>query len=346
MLKFDWFKRFLSGERERQETQEAPRYGRPVSMVSPFGTRIWAVGGGKGGVGKSLIASNAGIALSKQGKKVLLVDADLGAANLHTFLGIEGGRTALSSFLKDEVSDFKSLIQKTPFPNLDLVSGAKDALDVPDVKGSQIWRLRDALKKVEYDLAILDVGPGTSSNLLDMFLISNEGIIVSTPEPTTIENNYRFLKCLFLRKIKTIADSQPDGVLKDLLQKIFSDKWSQRVKTVSDITDQLMRLDFEQGRMLKEDLKSTSISMIVNQTKRGEDARIGQSIRSACSDYFGVDIDYIGSVGYEETVGESIRTRRPLSVYFTNSAAAKSLDCCLGRLLEKNRAAQQVTFQI
>ncbi|MBW7956471.1 MAG: AAA family ATPase [Deltaproteobacteria bacterium] len=346
MLKFDWFKRFLSGERERIDTAEPQVFSRPISTASPFGTRLWAVGGGKGGVGKSLIASNAGIALSKQGKKVLLVDADLGAANLHTFLGVEGGRTALSSFLKDEVSDFKSLIQKTPFPNLDLVSGAKDALDVPEVKGSQIRRLRDALKKVEYDYAILDVGPGTSSNFLDMFLMSNEGIIVSTPEPTTIENNYRFLKCLFLRKIKTIADSQPDGVLKDLLQRIFSDKWSQRVKTVADITDQLIRLDFEQGRMLKEDLKSTSLSMIVNQTKRGEDAKIGKAIQNACSDYFGVDIDYIGSVGYEETVGESIRTRRPLSVYFTNSAAAKSIDGCLVRLLEKNRAAQQVTFQI
>lgn len=346
MLKFDWFRRLLSGERERSDHSEPPGFSRPISTASPFGTRIWAVGGGKGGVGKSLIASNAGIALSKQGKKVLLVDADLGAANLHTFLGVDGGRTALSSFLKDEASDFKSLIQKTPFPNLDLVSGAKDALDVPEVKCTQIKKLRDALKKVEYDYAILDVGPGTSSNFLDMFLMSNEGIIVSTPEPTTIENNYRFLKCLFLRKIKTIADSQPDGVLKDLLQRIFSDKWSQRVKTVADITDQLMRLDFEQGRMLKEDLKSTSLSMIVNQTKRGEDANIGKAIRSACSEYFGVDIDYIGSVGYEETVGESIRTRRPLSVYFTNSVAAKSLEGCIARVVDKSRASQQVTFQI
>ena len=345
VFNLNWFKKLIFWDRDDESRLPAPAASRPVRASSPYGTSIWSVGGGKGGVGKSLVASNLALALSKQGKKVLLVDADLGAANLHTFLGIDGGKGALSSFLKDEISDIGSLISRTPFPNLDLISGAKDSLDVADVRNAQVRRLREALKKVEYDYAVLDIGPGTSSNLLDMFLMGNEGVILSTPEPTTIENNYRFLKCLFLRKIKSIADSQEDGVLNGMLQKIFSDRWSQRVKTVSDIIEQLTMLDFDQGRLLKEDLSATSISMIMNQTKREEDNLMGPSIQRACADYFGMDIGYLGSVAYEDCVSESIRTRRPLVMNYSASRAAKSLEACLGQLMNRANKIQPVTIQ-
>lgn len=346
MLNLNWLKKLIFWDREVDSlSAQAPAACRPIRATSPYGTSIWSVGGGKGGVGKSLVASNLALSLSRQGKKVLLVDADLGAANLHTFLGMDGGKAALSSFLKNEITDIGSLISKTPFPNLDLISGTKDSLDVADVRNAQVTRLREALKNVEYDYAVLDIGPGTSSNLLDMFLMGNEGVILSTPEPTTIENNYRFLKCLFLRKIKNIADSQEDGVLNGLLQKIFSDKWSQRVKTVSDIIEQLSMLDFDQGRMLREDLSATSISMIMNQTKREEDLQMGPSIQMACADYFGMDIGYLGSVGYDDCVSESVRTRRPLVMHYSASGAARSLEACLGQLMNRANKTQPVTIQ-
>lgn len=340
MFNLDWIKKIFKAEEKTQPGQY--RY-RPLAYSQAFGANIWAVGGGKGGVGKSLVASNLGVLLSKLGKRVLLIDADLGAANLHTFLGMEGGRAALSAFLKEEISDIGSLIIKTPFPGLDLISGAKDSLDVADVNSAKVSRLKEALRRVEYDYVVLDIGPGTSSNLLDMFLMSNEGIILSTPEPTTIENNYRFLKCLFLRKIKNLADAQEDGRLKDLLQRIFSDKWAQRVKTVSDIMDSLSDLDAEQGRYLKEHVMASNISMIMNQTKKADDRTIGPSIKRACSDYFGIDISYLGSVSYEESVVDSIRTRKPLAVHYAASGAAKAIDGCLHQLLNRTKPFNAVT---
>lgn len=333
---FNWFKRIF---REAPQEADAHRRYRPLEYPSVFGANIWAIGGGKGGVGKSLMASSIGILLSRQGRKVLLIDADLGAANLHTFLGVDGGMAALSSFLKEEVSDLNSTIIKTPVPNLDLISGSRDSLDVADVNRNKIMRLKEALRKADYDNIILDIGPGTSSNLLDMFLISNEGIILSTPEPTAIENNYRFLKCLFLRKIKTAADLQEDGRLKDLLQNIFSDKWSQRVKTVSDILSQISRLDPEQGRMLRDHINNTNISMIMNQVKKNGDGELGAGIRKACSDYFGIEIAYLGSVAYEECVGDSIRHRKPLAIHYGQSCAAKGIEACLGQIMNKSRAS-------
>lgn len=340
MLNFNWFKRIFKDEPEEPKTA-----GPVFPMIPPggntAGSNVWAVGGGKGGVGKSLIASSIGIALSKTGKSVLMIDADLGAANLHTFLGVDGGRAALSSFLKEEVSDLSSLIMKTPVPGLDLISGARDSLDIADIKGAKISRLKQAVRRLDYDYVIFDIGPGTSSNLLDMFLMSNEGIILATPEPTTIENNYRFLKCLFLRKIKALSDTNEDGRLKDILQKIFSDRWPQRVKTVSDILAQLTEMDYELGRSLREHIAATNISMIMNQARKDEDKMVGPAIRRACADYFGVDIGFLGAVSYEEAVTDSIRMRKPLLMHYAHSSsAAREIEDCVVRLLNRQNGSE------
>jgi flagellar biosynthesis protein FlhG len=61
---------------------------------------IWTIGGGKGGSGKSFITTNIGICLSKLGARIILIDADLGGANLHTFLGILPPVPSLSDFIK------------------------------------------------------------------------------------------------------------------------------------------------------------------------------------------------------------------------------------------------------
>lgn len=330
MPNFSWLLS-LFGIQEKDDGRKPPLY-RPLPNAARK-AEIWAVGGGKGGVGKSFIASNLAILLSKLGNRVLLVDADLGAANLHTFLGIDGGKATLSGFLKGEVDELARIITRTSIQKLDLISGASDALDIADVTSLKITRLGEALRRADYDYIIIDVGPGTSANMLDLFLLSNEGIVLSTPEPTTIENNYRFLKSLFLRKIKTVADSQEDGRLKELLQRIFSDSWPQRVKTVSDILDQLKRMDSYQAGILEEQMNCINISMILNQAKKEEDADIGPSIKRACSDYFGMEINFLGSVFYEEAVSDSIRARKPLSIHYVNAGAVKAIEACLKELL-------------
>lgn len=338
MVNFNWFKRFLLREKpeERMDTPvEAVQFREPPSI---YGTKVWAVGGGKGGVGKTFMAANLGILLSKEEKRVLVIDADLGAANLHTLLGVEGGRHGLCAFFKGEYQELDPIVTKTPFPNLDIVSGANDSLDVADVNREKVARLKSALRKIEYDYVVIDIGPGTTSNLLDLFLMSNDGIVMSTPEPTTIENNYRFLKCLFLRKIRTLADSQPDGRLKEALQKIFSEHWNQRVRTVSDIIGQIFEYDYELGRMLKNHVEATSISMVMNQSKKGEERNIGPSIMKACSDYFGVGIGFLGSVPYEDAVSDSIKLRKPLLIHYAESSAAREVHACFSALYRKGAA--------
>src|SRR5512133_2159016 len=86
----------------------------------PRARRIIAVGGGKGGIGKSMISANLGIALAGRGKRVVMVDADLGGANLHTTLGIDVPKRTLTDFIERRVKRMEDVITPTGIENLGL----------------------------------------------------------------------------------------------------------------------------------------------------------------------------------------------------------------------------------
>ena len=296
---------------------------------------LWTIGGGKGGIGKSFIACNLGICLSRSGKKVLLVDADFGAANLHTFLRANGAPYPLSSFLHGKLLDIQNVITKTSIYNLDLVSGAKDSLNVTDFHENNLNRLYEALRSLEYNYILLDIGPGTSQKMLDLFLAADEGLLIVLPEPTSIENPFRFLKSLFLYKMKITLDSKEEGQVKDILKKIFSPNKGSMVKSIADVFIQLGELDI-QGKILKSIMGNIDISITVNQTKKPEDADIGWTLKRACHDYFGFEIGYLGHIGYDNCVGDSIRYMKPLNIHYDQSVAAKAVVSIAEKLLKKN----------
>lgn len=296
---------------------------------------IWAIGGCKGGVGKSLITSSLGIMLSKRRKRVLLVDADLGAANLHTFIETEKKRSTISGFLKGEIKDIRSVVSRTSVPYLQILSGAKDSLDVANLNGNKIKMLQEALKKLDCDYILLDIGPGTSNNMLDLFLMAKEGILITTPEPTSIENTYRFLKCLLLRRIKNILNSDQHGRLKVQLQKVLYNRNGLRPLTIAAMLKELRTLDRVQGQTLRALMGEKSISIVINQTKRPEDKILGQSIERACYDYFGIEIGGLGSISYDDCVGDSIRYRKPLCIDYKHSEPARDIQAFVCLMLEK-----------
>src|SRR5437762_4963422 len=98
----------------------------PNPAEEPRARHIIAVGGGKGGVGKSLLAANLGIYLAQLGKKVVLLDADLGGANLHTFVGVERPAVTLGDFLNQSVGRLRECVVETAIKDLGLVSGQGD----------------------------------------------------------------------------------------------------------------------------------------------------------------------------------------------------------------------------
>ena len=207
-------------------------------------SRIYAVGGGKGGTGKSFITASLGTILAQQGKKVLLVDLDLGASNLHTFLALGKPQLSLKQYLHKEVHDINDVVVQTKQPNLSIISSSGCSLEIANLYYAQKVKLIRAIKKLSYDYLFIDLGSGTHYNTLDFYLISNEGIIITTPEPISVENMFRFLKSIYLRKIKTVLrENNLNVICQEYLNKIKNS----HIKSFSDIINFVKKYDAENG---------------------------------------------------------------------------------------------------
>jgi flagellar biosynthesis protein FlhG len=281
---------------------------------------IWTIGGGKGGSGKSFITANTGICLSRLGVRVILIDADLGGANLHTFLGISPPALSLSDFLRKRVSNLQDVLLETGIPNLRLLSGAQDLLNAADSKSLQKRKLLRSFQDLEGDFILVDLGGGNAQIVLDFFLMSDGGILIITPEPTSIENTYRFLKSAFYRKLRQTVSSHP---AKAMIDKAMDRKNEMGIQNPHDLFRAVMEVSEEDGKRMMEEAESFRPHLILNQVRSKKDIEIGFSIRSACQKYFGIRIHYLGYVVYDQEVSHSIRRRRPLVLENSQSKAAQ-----------------------
>jgi flagellar biosynthesis protein FlhG len=161
----------------------------------PTPPRVIAVTSGKGGVGKSNIVVNLGLALARQGLKVLLIDADLGLANLDILLGLTARFT-----IYDVLSLGKPLAESVvPGPEgvkiLPASSGIADLAELDDFQKISLLNEVDHYAE-DLDLALIDTGAGISRNVLFFNLASRERIVVANNQPTSITDAYAMIKVL------------------------------------------------------------------------------------------------------------------------------------------------------
>ena len=163
---------------------------------------IWPVAGGKGGTGKSSLTANIGLGLALLGYKVILVDGDLGGADLHLFFDQIAPSKSLSNFLAKEVSSLEEVLVPTPNENLKLVCGGNEMVGSANMPHFTKQRLMRHIAELDADYVLIDLGAGTSYNTLDLFCIADDGIIVCTPEPHARVDAYGFVKNTIYRRLK------------------------------------------------------------------------------------------------------------------------------------------------
>ncbi len=237
--------------------------------------RVVSIGGGKGGIGKSLVSANLGIELARRGKRVVLVDADLGGATLHTTLGIDLPRRTLSDFVERKVSKMEDVITPTGIPNLGLVSGALDHLDAANPRHAQKMRLLRHVQQLDVDYAVLDLGAGTHTNVLDFFLVSDHGVLVLVPEPTAVENAYRFVKAAFWRRMRNVAQVYGyDPLIRAVTE-------GRTFRSPVELVASLAERDPEAGANLARHLAAFRPRLVVNQARTEQDAEVGRAVVAA-----------------------------------------------------------------
>jgi flagellar biosynthesis protein FlhG len=297
---------------------------------------IWTIGGGKGGSGKSFITANVGICLSQLGIRVVLIDADLGGANLHTVLGISPPALSLSDFIKKRVPHLRDVLIPTAVPNLQLLTGAQDLLNAADAKSVQKQKLVRAIQSLNSDTALVDLGAGNSLSVLDFFLMSDGGILVVTPEPTSVENAYRFLKSAFYRRLKQSVSSSS---VKALIDDAMDRKNDMGIQSPHDLLKAVRGLDEGDAQKMVEEVETFHPNLILNQVRSKKDIEIGFSIRSACLKYFGIHVHYLGYVVYDQEVSHSIRRRKPLVLENPRSRAAQCVTEIASKLANSHKMA-------
>jgi flagellar biosynthesis protein FlhG len=300
---------------------------RPAAPPSRSARRVVSIGGGKGGIGKSLISANLGIELARRGKRVVLVDADLGGANLHTTLGIDLPRRTLSDFIERKVARIEDVVTPTGIANLGLVSGALDHLDAANPRYAQKMRLLRHVQQMDVDYAILDLGAGTHTNVLDFFLVSDHGVLVLVPEPTAVENAYRFVKVAYWRRMRNVAQVYGyESLLRNVME---NGSFRSPVELLATFTER----DPDAGANLARHLVSFRPRLVVNQARTPQDADIGHAVVAAWRKYFGLEMDYLGYIAYDDEMWRAVRARRALLVERPDVGAARSFATIADSLL-------------
>ena len=292
--------------------------------------QVWAIGGGKGGVGKTLVAANFAVTLAKAGARVYLVDLDLGGANLHTCLGVEQSEKTLTDLFSAKVKNLEELAIPTVVPNLYLISGAQDSLNVANLPHAQKQKLLTKLRQLPADYVVLDLGAGTSYNTLDFFLSADVGILVVLPEPTSMENAYRFIKSSFYRKLKNIECLYDARTFVDAT---MNKRNELGIRTPADLLRALEEQYPEIGSKVRNDINKFEMKLVVNQARTEADSEIGFGVRNVCKKYFGFNLDYLGHIDYDSSVWQSVRRKRPLTVEFPGSPLVPTIQKMVGKLV-------------
>jgi flagellar biosynthesis protein FlhG len=283
---------------------------------------IWPIGGGKGGSGKSFLACSLGRLLAGLGKKTLLMDLDLGAANLHTMVDVPYPEKCLSDFIRNEITPLDNIVLETPVPNLFLISGAQDNLDIANLPYDKKVKTLKAISKLKYEHILLDLGAGTSFNTLDFFLTSRNGIFITTPEPTSIENVYRLIRAIYFRRIRHYFTATDFRALEEKVRRKFGEDSFNKPECIIAV---IKKYHSEKYQQLENDLNAFKFKLIINQLRKQDNIALGSQICKIIEKHLGFHVDFCGNIAYDEHVHDAICQRVSFLDRYPHTHAANDL---------------------
>ena len=295
--------------------------------------QVLPIASGKGGVGKSLFASNVAIALAQAGKKVILADLDLGASNLHLILGTGSIKNGIGTFLCNNEISFKDIIFDTDYKNLQFIPGDSEIPGMANLDNTQKTRLIRELYLQETDYLILDLGAGTSFNTVDFFLSSSMGVIVTSPTLTATLNAYLFLKNVVFRLMTTSfkKDSWAGKYFEGLKNE---GKSFQRIY-IPKLLDKIQSEDIESYTTFMKRMTVFKPMLVMNMLEDPKDSQKATKIRRSCKEYLGVDLEHLGVIYFDHLQEIALNSRLPIIAYKPNSVLSQGIYRIADKILEK-----------
>ena len=302
--------------------------------------QIVPVAGGKGGVGKSLVATNLAIALGQAGKRVVLADLDLGGSNLHLMLGLVLSGAGIGSFITSEKKVFADIVVETEYENVSFIAGDNEIPGIANLTTSQKRMLISRLRALDTEYLILDLGAGSSFNVMDFFLMSGRGLIVTSPTPTATVNAYVFLKNVMFRilnnsfKKKSAAAAYLESLRKDgspELQRVY----------IPAVIEKVKKIDPESHAAYIANASRFVPRLVMNMVEDPRDADKANRLRRSCQQYLGIDLEYYGVIYRDDLQDIALGSKLPIIVYKPNSVLAQGIYRIADKMIEDNTLGEQ-----
>ena len=297
---------------------------------------------GKGGVGKSLLSANLAITLGQAGKKVVLADLDLGASNLHLVIGQSSPKKGIGTFLTGE-SSFEEIIQPTEYENVSFIAGDSE---IPGLSSLKIFQKNNLIKKfqsLDCDYLIIDLGAGTHLTILDLFLLSPQGIVVTAPTVTATLNGYLFLKnAVFRLMASSFKKNSPAA---QYMKKLKGDSASLQRLYIPKLIEAIREIDPESAKVFSERMSQFHPRLVMNMIDEPKDADKALKIRRSCQQYLGLDVESLGVMYRDSLQDKALSSRLPVIIYKPNAVISQAIYRIAEKVLQSETLQFEGTFE-
>lgn len=319
----------------KQSESFLPRLTQVMEKAS--GPHIIAVGGGKGGVGKSSIALMMGLYLAEKGRRTIMVDADFTGANLHGYLGACNSKPALSTFLKNGGVPLADLVQPTLFKQLSVIVGSLGLNSAEGHRPYPARRLVAGLSTLPAEYVILDLGAEGSAIEIDLFLAAHTGLVISSNDSLSMHTVFNFIRAALLRRILRQARAQIG-----LREKVS--EFLQMADSIGSLplVQAFKRWGYE-VEWVRALAQSVCPKILLNMSQGSDSCESLQALRMAVSRLLSTRLDYWGLVHTEPLVRQAIRSFNPTLLCAENNLAYLDIRRIVDRkLLQPQPPAQLV----
>ncbi|MBF9016242.1 MULTISPECIES: P-loop NTPase [unclassified Oceanispirochaeta] len=285
--------------------------------------KIIPIAGGKGGVGKSVISVNLALSLAISDKRTIIIDLDMGGANLHTVLGMKNTNPGVASYLQDKNRSFKSLILDTPFKNLQFIPGDTLSYGMADITEKQKRDIIYEIQDLDADYIILDLGAGSSFNTIDFFLISNSGLIITTPQAGAVMNSYTFLKNLTIRFLQKAFASNKN--MEAYLKKNIKRMLPGTNLTLAHLLHEIGMEEPETRDKALAYLEVLQPKVILNMMEEEDDFQMAENLSALVKKDLLIDMECLGAILFDRNVDDSLHDRHPFLLEYQDSLTAQQI---------------------
>lgn len=297
-------------------------------------TRILPVASGKGGVGKTLVASNLALRLAANGHDTVAVDLDLGGSNLHSYLGLKNTNAGIGNFLSDSKLSMSDIVTDTPYPHLRFIPGDVLVAGVSNLQPAQRKQIAGGLEKIDAEYVVVDLGSGATFNVVDFMLVSNSSFIVTVPQRPAVVNAYGLLKNMTFRALQQSFSG--NRKISSFLTRVLKEKRPGGAPTIREIVEEISEKETRSGKRARDSLAVLQPKLIVNMGRSVDDLDVIENLHATVEKNLQINLECLGLVAYDRRVSDSTAELEPVTEAHPESVVSGQIERIAQKILQSD----------